>query len=75
MTDIVELIKIWADDLDAPVPPVIPTEYALMAVDEIERLRSLITAWADASDAWDAYPDADLRDRAAVVALRKAVGR
>ena len=42
---------------------------------EIERLRSLIIEWADASDAWDAYPDADLRDRAAVVALRKAVGR
>ena len=42
---------------------------------EIERLRTLITAWADASDAWDAYPDADLRDRAAVVELRKAVGR
>ena len=45
------------------------------AADEIEYLRSLITEWADASDAWDAYPDADLRDRAAVVALRKAVGR
>jgi hypothetical protein len=40
-----------------------------------DELRSLITAWADASDAWDAYHDADLRDRAAVVALRKAVGR
>lgn len=40
MTDIVELIKIWAADLDAPVPPVIPTEYALIASDEIERLRA-----------------------------------
>ena len=47
----------------------------LTLMQEIERLRTLIIAWADASDAWDAYPDADLRDRAAVVALRKAVGR
>jgi len=42
MTDIVELIKIWAADFDAPVPPVIPTEYALLAVEEIERLRATV---------------------------------
>ena len=43
MTDIVDLIKTWAEDLDAPVPPVIPTEYALLAVNEIERLRTLVS--------------------------------
>jgi len=40
MTDIVKLIHLWADDPDSPVPPVVPTEYALMAADEIERLRA-----------------------------------
>jgi hypothetical protein len=39
MTDVVQLIRLWANDLDAGVPPTIPTEYALLAVDEIERLR------------------------------------
>jgi hypothetical protein len=39
MNDIVDLIRLWAADPEAPVPPVIPTEYALMAADEIERLR------------------------------------
>jgi hypothetical protein len=39
MTDVVQLIRLWADDPDAGVPPTIPTEYALLAVDEIERLR------------------------------------
>jgi hypothetical protein len=39
MTDVVQLIRLWANDPDAGVPPTIPTEYALLAVDEIERLR------------------------------------
>jgi hypothetical protein len=73
MTDIVDLIKTWAEDLDAPVPPVIPTEYALLAVAEIERLRSLITAWADAEDEADMIRGIDLFT--AYEALRKAVGR
>jgi len=42
MTDIVKLIHLWADDPDSPVPPVVPTEYALLAVDEIELLRETI---------------------------------
>lgn len=50
--DIVNIIKMWANDPDAPVPPVVPAEYALLAVDEIERLRSLIVAWVDADNAF-----------------------
>lgn len=73
MTDIVNFIKTWAADPDAPVPPVVPTEYALLAVDEIKRLRSLITEWADAEDL--VVIDSDLRLYAAYNNLRKAVGR
>jgi hypothetical protein len=53
MTDVVQLIRLWANDPDAGVPPTIPTEYALLAVDEIERLRSeigMITPIGDDSD-------------------------
>lgn len=42
------------------------------AADEIERLRSLITAWADADDDPE---DIDGPYHAAWLALRKAVGR
>ena len=70
--DVVHLIQFWADDPDTGVPPTIPTEYALLAVDEIERLRSLITAWVDADDDPE---DVDGPYHAAWLALRKAVGR
>lgn len=42
------------------------------AADEIERLRSLIIEWADASDDWDDFGD---RYAVAWTALRNAVGR
>lgn len=49
------------------------------AADEIERLRALITAWADEKDAMRQAPPSDLsHDLAAAEAeeaLRKAVGR
>ena len=47
------------------------------AADEIERLRSLITAWADADDAvsHDDYVDTLRVREQARDALRKAVGR
>jgi hypothetical protein len=45
------------------------------AADEIERLRFLISEWADASDKWDGHAETDARERAAVTALRKVVGR
>ena len=70
--DIVKLIRLWANDPDAGVPPTIPTEYALLAVDEIERLRALITEWVDAEDD---PADIDGPYHAAWLALRKAVGR
>ena len=58
-------------------PPTIPTEYALLAADEIERLRLLITNWMDAeydSNCEDpSYYHQDVAD--AWQALRKAVGR
>ena len=70
--NIVELIRLWANDPDAGVPPTIPTEYALLAVDEIERLHELIIAWADADDD---PADIDGPYHAAWLALRRAVGR
>lgn len=55
------------------------------AANEIERLRALITAWADADDAlvalfgtnaaWDTVNAAEKKSDAALDALRKAVGR
>ena len=60
----------------------------LDAADEIERLRTLITAWADAEDDWESicssrspddfiYNEPEVRERQwkAHDALRKAVGR
>lgn len=46
------------------------------AVDEIERLRSLITAWADAYEEKSPYSDCDCADPycSSVRELRKAVG-
>ena len=52
-----------------------------MALDEIERLRRLITEWADAADAYREAIASEERSllqspvRHAVIALRKAVGR
>jgi len=45
----------------------------LEAADEIERLRALITAWADAEDVADIYWTDEYAQASA--ALRKAVGR
>ena len=49
------------------------------AADEIERLRALIAAWADADDAWEPPFVDDFFTRLACIeaarALRKAVGR
>ena len=51
----------------------------LEAADEIERLRALITAWADADEAWEPPFVDDFSTRLACIeaaaALRKAVGR
>lgn len=47
--------------------------------EEIDRLRSLITAWADSEncDGWHKEPDCECGNSkcGAVIALRKAVGR
>ena len=47
-----------------------------LAADEIERLRALITEWADADDTWEGGPcDCGGEYCSAAQALRKAVGR
>lgn len=86
MRDIVERLRILSDSRS--VAPATTRE----AAEEIERLRwqidnlrALITAWADADDAlvalfgtnaaWDTVNAAEKKSDAALDALRKAVGR
>jgi hypothetical protein len=70
--DIVEMLRL-TNDFDT----IHDLRAALLAeaADEIERLRSLITAWADASDDLDGHPSDYHQNLAeAEDALRKVVG-
>ena len=63
---------------DLRVPKMNSFSTMVEAADEIERLRALITAWADADEAWrlaGRYSDDHAIYESKRNALRKAVGR
>lgn len=83
MTDIVEHFRTIAIVSRELEDPGLAAEFDA-AADEIERLRALITEWADAEDAysraaqwrdWDTIGEDQQRFEAAENALRQAVGR
>ncbi len=78
MNDIVEQLRHRAE-WDIIASSSFDTQMCIDAADEIERLRNLITEWADADDDWTDVSAEDGPERSAYAAahdaLRRAVGK
>ena len=72
--DIVDVLREWVSPDGGYVT--VASDLIANAAHEIDRLRSLITAWADADDTWEGGAcDCDGEYCTAAQALRRAVGR